>query len=137
MEDCIFCKIVKGEIPSYKLFENEHVLAFLDIMPASEGHSLVIPKKHFENLMDVPEKELEETMKIVQKVAKAVMKATHAEGFNVIQSNYRAAGQVVPHLHFHIIPRNEDDGNHFHLNHGNLGKEQAEKTVKEIKVHLK
>ena len=110
MQDCIFCKIVEGKIPCSKLYENEHILSFLDINPVNKGHALVIPKEHFEDMTKIPEKELKELIHVSQKVAIAVEKATNAHGFNISMSNKPAAGQVVMHAHFHIIPRYEDDG---------------------------
>lgn len=109
-DDCVFCKIVKGEIPSAKIFEDELVLAFLDIMPANKGHTLVIPKKHYETFIDIPEDELAKLAAEVQKITKAVVKATSAEGFNIFINNKKVAGQVVPHAHFHIVPRFDGDG---------------------------
>lgn len=109
--DCIFCKIVaKGEIPSTNVYENENVLAFLDIGPTNKGHTLVIPKRHYENLLDTPDDDLKEVMLAVKKVAAAVIKGVEADGFNIQMSNKEAAGQVVPHAHVHIIPRFNDDG---------------------------
>jgi len=110
MEDCIFCKIVKGEIPCSKVYEDENVLAFLDIAPVHKGHTLVIPKKHFETILDIPEQELKGLILAVKKVVIAVEKGVDADGFVVTMSNKKAAGQEVPHAHFHIIPRYEDDG---------------------------
>jgi histidine triad (HIT) family protein len=110
MEDCIFCKIVKGEIPCSKIYEDENIFAFLDIAPVHKGHALVIPKKHFETILDIPENELKELILAVKKIATAVEKGTEADGFVVTMSNRKAAGQVVPHAHFHIIPRYKDDG---------------------------
>ena len=110
MEDCIFCKIIKGEIPSSKLYENEKVFAFLDITPVNKGHSLVIPKEHYETLMDMPDDILKEVSVIVKKISSAVKKAVNADGISIGMSNYKAAGQVVPHAHIHIMPRFEDDG---------------------------
>jgi len=110
MEDCIFCKIIKGEIPSAKLFENDKVYAFLDIGPVHKGHSLVIPKEHYETLMDIPDEILKEMAAALKIISKAVKKATSADGISIGMSNYKAAGQVVPHAHFHIMPRFEDDG---------------------------
>ncbi len=108
--DCIFCKIAKGEIPSSKLYEDSSFLSFLDIAPANHGHSLVIPKKHYETLIDIPEPELKLLISTVQKVIKAVVKGTGAEGFNVFANNKKVAGQIVPHVHFHIVPRFAGDG---------------------------
>lgn len=137
MQDCVFCKIGKGEIPSYKLFENEHSIAFLDINPATEGHALVIPKKHCGNLLDIGETELKETMTTVQKTAKAISKATKAEGFNIHQSNNAAAGQVVMHLHFHIIPRRQNDGMNFKWQHWKLDQKKALEMQEKIRKLLR
>ncbi len=108
--DCIFCKIVEKKIPSAIVYEDKHSLAFLDINPLNPGHTLVIPKKHYETIADIPEKDLVELAKAVRKVAIAVEKATGAQGLNVTQNNGKAADQLVPHSHFHIIPRFEGDG---------------------------
>ncbi len=110
LDECIFCKIVKGEIPCTKLYEDEQVLSFLDIMPAAKGHALVIPKNHYATLLDMPHEELKFVTEVIQKVAAATMVALpEVEGFNVLQSNNEVAGQLVPHVHFHIIPRHKDD----------------------------
>ena len=110
MEDCIFCKIIKGEIPSTKIYENEYVYAFLDIMPVNKGHTLVIPKKHSRNLLEDDVEDLKHCIEAAQKVATAVMRAVNADGFNLGVNTNSAAGQAVFHTHFHIIPRFEDDG---------------------------
>lgn len=108
--DCIFCKIIKGEIPCKKVYEDDKTFAFLDISPIHKGHTLVIPKEHHENILDMPEETLAELAKTVKKVSKAVKQATDADGFNVTQNNGAAAGQAVFHFHMHIIPRFENDG---------------------------
>ena len=108
--DCIFCKIIKGEIPCSKVFENEKFFAFLDIGPVNKGHTLVIPKKHYKNLLDMPEEELKGYMEAIQKVSKAILKGVNADGISINMSNESAAGQVVMHVHFHIIPRLKGDG---------------------------
>ena len=108
--DCIFCKILKGEIPCSKIYENDKVLAFLDIMPVHKGHTLVIPKEHYETIIDIPEDLLKEVIVVLKKVSKAVKEGVNADGISIGQSNYKAGGQVVPHLHFHIMPRFENDG---------------------------
>ncbi len=110
MSDCIFCKIIKGEIPSSKIFEDEKVLAFLDIGPVNKGHALVIAKEHHETLMDVPDELLKDMIVVVKNVSAAIMKAVQADGISLGMSNYEAAGQLVPHAHFHIMPRLKDDG---------------------------
>ncbi|KAF8866183.1 hit domain-containing protein [Acephala macrosclerotiorum] len=104
---CIFCKIVKGDIPSFKLFESDKVLAFLDINPLSRGHALVIPKFHGEKLVDIPDDSLAEILPVVKKL----VKATGAENYNVLQNNGRIAHQEVDHVHFHMIPKpNSEEG---------------------------
>lgn len=103
--DCIFCAIAEGEIPSFKVYEDDLVLAYLDINPFTEGHALVIPKAHFTGLLDTPADVLGEVMVRVQKVAAHLKKALPCDGFNVLQNNGAAAGQTVPHVHFHVVPR--------------------------------
>lgn len=110
MQDCLFCKIVRGEIPSRKIFENENILAFLDIHPVNPGHVLVIPKKHSLFLTQLKDSELSELIKVVRDIASIVFEITNAEGITITQNNGKAAGQVIPHIHFHIIPRFENDG---------------------------
>jgi len=108
--DCIFCKIIAGEIPSFKVYEDEDSLAFLDIAPVNPGHTLVIPKKHYVNMEEIPEEELCKVMKTVKKVGKAIKNGLGAAGYNIVSNNDPIAGQIVPHLHWHIIPRIENDG---------------------------
>lgn len=103
--DCVFCAIAAGEIPSFKVYEDDLVLAYLDINPFTEGHTLVIPKVHSEGLLDTPVAELGEIMARVQKVAAHIKKSLPCDGFNILQNNGEAAGQTVKHLHFHIVPR--------------------------------
>jgi histidine triad (HIT) family protein len=109
MNDCIFCKIVKGEIPCSKIYEDSNVLAFLDIKPINPGHTLVIPKKHFINVFDSAEEDWSSVMKAVRTVSFAVKKAVDADGLNIMSNNGINAGQVVMHAHTHIIPRLKDD----------------------------
>ncbi|MBC8218346.1 MAG: HIT family protein [Planctomycetes bacterium] len=109
-DDCIFCKMVTGQIPVAKIYEDEIVLAFLDIGPISDGHALVIPKQHFEKLHDCPPEMLGQVAWRLGKIAGAVAAAMGSEGYNLLCNNGRAAGQLIEHLHFHIIPRNAGDG---------------------------
>ena len=109
-EDCVFCKIVAGEIPATKIYEDEVILAFLDIGPISDGHALVISKQHVEKLHECPAELLGQVGSYLGKIAKAVASGMNSEGYNVLCNNGRAAGQLVDHLHFHIIPRNAGDG---------------------------
>lgn len=100
----IFAKILRGEIPSVKVYEDEHSMAFMDIMPQAEGHTLVIPKFAAETLLDIPADELTHTMTTVQKVMSALKSTLNVQGVVLMQLNGTAAGQTVPHLHFHLIP---------------------------------
>ncbi len=110
MQDCIFCKIVKSEIPSHKIYEDEDVLAFLDINPINPGHTLVIPKAHHENILDTPPDILCKLITTTQTVAPAVIAAVGTDGFHLDINNGATAGQVVFHAHFHIMPRFAGDG---------------------------
>jgi len=135
-KDCIFCKIVRGEIPANKVLEDNEFLAFLDIKPISKGHALLIPKVHCKNLLDFPRTEETDLMEFLKKIATAVVKATNADGFNLGMNNGRAAGQVIHHAHFHIIPRFENDGLHSWPNH-DASKEELEEVQEKIKSFLK
>lgn len=106
---CVFCAIAAGEIPSFKLYEDDLVLAYLDINPFSRGHTLVIPKAHSEGLLDTGEATLGAVLARVKKVAAHIRRTLPCEGFNILQNNGEAAGQTVKHLHFHIVPRNSGD----------------------------
>ena len=107
MEDCIFCKIVKGEIPSFKVYEDDQVFAFEDINPVSLGHTLIIPKKHTENLWEIPPEDLSAIHMASQKVARAIKQAIDVDGIACLQLNGRGANQVVMHYHLHLIPRSQ------------------------------
>ena len=107
--DCIFCKIINGEIPSRKVFETENILAFLDINPMTEGHTIIVRKNHYFNLIEMPEDEITPFFTDLRKTALFLKTKLNFDGFNVLQNNYPAAGQVVPHFHFHIIPRSKGD----------------------------
>jgi len=110
MDDCIFCKIAAGQIPSTKVYEDDNVLAFMDIGPISEGHTLVIPKRHYGKLDQCDPDTLTKISACLGRIAGAVKEAMNAEGYNVLCNNGRAAGQLVDHVHFHVIPRNSGDG---------------------------
>jgi histidine triad (HIT) family protein len=117
-DDCIFCKIVAGEIPATKIYEDDQVLAFMDIGPIIKGHALVIPKKHYDPLMATPDDVLARCIAVARQVAKAQQNELGADGVNLHQANGAAAGQEVAHLHFHVIPRYKDDGHHWNWNAG-------------------
>jgi len=107
MCSCIFCKIVQRKAPASLIYEDKYVMAFLDIKPLNEGHTLVIPKVHYETIYEVPDEEVAYLYRIVKKVALAVKKGVNAEGISITQHNERAAGQDVFHVHVHVIPRYE------------------------------
>lgn len=108
--DCIFCKIAAGEIPSVRVYEDDRVLAFMDINPLSKGHLLIIPKAHAATIYEITEDDFLAVMSATHKLAAAVKKALNPDGINLLQLNGRAANQVVPHLHMHIVPRWSGDG---------------------------
>ncbi len=110
MENCIFCKIADGKIPSAKVYEDDKTIAFLDISPASKGHCLVIPRKHSESLDKMQSEDAAAVINAAQKVAKAVHGALKADGYNVLMNNGKEAGQVVFHAHLHVVPRFKGDG---------------------------
>ena len=103
--DCVFCAIAAGEIPCFKVYEDDLVLAYLDINPFSKGHTLVIPKEHSKGLLDTDDETLAAVISRVKKVAAHVAASLGCDGFNILQNNGEAAGQTVRHLHFHIVPR--------------------------------
>jgi len=108
MDDCIFCKIVKGEIPCFKVYEDDRVLAFSDINPIAEGHTLIIPKKHAENLWEIPGEDLSAIHLASQKIIQAIREALDPTGVAVLQLNGRGVNQVVMHYHLHLMPRTAD-----------------------------
>lgn len=108
--DCIFCKIVKGEIPNYTVYENDFVLAFLDIHPHAKGHTVVIPKKHFSNLSELNETDWNNLLLGVRMARLNLEEVLKPEGFNIAINDKEIAGQVVPHIHWHIFPRYTGDG---------------------------
>ena len=135
-ENCIFCKIIKGDIPSFKLYEDEETIAFMDINPVNPGHCLVVPKEHAENLFDISAQALAAGIKTTQKIAAAVEKAVKPDGLNILQANGKGAAQSVLHLHFHIIPRILEDNllMNWGLNPGN--KDEIAQIVEKIKAVL-
>ena len=133
--DCIFCKIVAGELPSFKVYEDDETLAFLDIRPVNTGHTLVVSKKHSTNIFDVSQEDWTAVTKVVRALAAVIEKAVSADGININMNNREHAGQVVDHLHVHIIPRFKGDG--FKLWHQSAYKEGEAAMVQEkIKAQL-
>lgn len=120
-DNCVFCKILRGELPSTKVYEDNRVLAFLDIAPWNKGHTLIIPKEHHTSITTAPPEYLHRMMEVAPAVGAALMRAADGDGFNLLLSNGQCAGQVVPHAHLHVIPRHPDDG--LHLPARNVGYE--------------
>ena len=123
--DCIFCAIADGEIPSFKVYEDDLVLAYLDINPFTKGHTLVIPKAHSANLLETDEATLAAVIARVKKVAAHLKAALPCDGFNILQNNGAAAGQTVMHLHFHIVPRYGTEPIAFESHAGNMDELKA------------
>lgn len=131
MPDCIFCKIAAGEIPSYKIYEDDKILAFLDIQPVNPGHVLIVPKKHFTDLSSAPDEIVCAVMKIAKKIGVKIIESKIGEGFNIGINTKKAAGQVVDHFHLHVMPRKEGDGRE--LWYGQKYSDgEAEKIVKKL-----
>ncbi len=136
MNDCIFCKIIKKEIPADFIYENDKIVAFLDIHPNNPGHTLIVPKEHHADLLETPDDVLAEILSKAKKIAPAIMKAVKADGFNSIFNTKPAAGQMVFHTHMHIIPRFTNDGlKHWPDKH--LSAEELKKTKDKITAELK
>ena len=106
--DCIFCKIISGQVPSAKVYEDDDIVGFLDLTPNTKGHSLVVPKKHFENIFDADPKSLQKIILAGKAVAIKLKEALDATGINIAINNGKDAGQIVPHFHLHVIPKYEN-----------------------------
>lgn len=109
-DNCIFCKIANGDIPSKALYEDDDFKVILDLGPATKGHALILPKNHYRNLFELPDEEAAKVMVLAKKMATHMTKKLNCDGFNLVQNNEEAAGQTVFHFHLHLIPRYEDDG---------------------------
>ncbi len=132
---CIFCKIIAKEIPAHIVYEDDSVLAFLDIKPVNPGHVLVIPKTHYQNIEEAPENVLCNLMKVVKKIGKDVKEKLNYAAYNVMENNDPLAGQLIPHLHFHIIPRQEGDG-HRHFTQKEYADGEALEILNKLKNQL-
>ncbi len=131
MSDCVFCDMINKEMHRGMLYEDGDVVAFLDIAPVNQGHLLVIPKTHYENIFDVPEETLQKIILVVKKMAQVLDKIS--DGINVVSNNKKAAGQIVNHLHFHVIPRLEGDGFRHWPGKEYESEEEMKKMTKELK----
>lgn len=134
--ECIFCKIVAGDVPCARLLEDDAALAFLDIGPLAEGHVLLVPREHFETLDQMPAELATAVLKHLPALGRAVRGAVGCEGYNVLQNNGRAAHQFVPHVHFHVIPRSAGDEFHFNWPAGKYPQGRIEELTKAIKHYL-
>jgi len=135
-EDCIFCKIVAGDIPCTRVWEDEACLAFMDIGPLADGHTLLIPKKHYEVISEMPPEEVAHLGRQIPGLARAVQEAMGADGLNVLQNNGRVAGQAVGHVHIHFIPRVPDDGLGYRWPAGESDAETLNRQAEAIKAKL-
>ena len=138
-KNCLFCKFVEKKLDAPIIFENNFVLAFLDIQPTGnlEGHTLVIPKNHYKTLMEVPEKELFEVIKVIKKLSEVIEKVSGGEGINILQNNGKVSGQYIPHVHFHLIPRDRGDGIYFDTKRREMKPMEQFEVAKAIKGALK
>ena len=134
MKDCIFCKIANKEIPAEIVYEDSNVIAFLDNCPVNLGHTLVIPKKHFETIADLTKENLDEINEVVLKLSKAIL--NFADGLNVNQNNRKAGGQEVPHYHAHLIPRYRGDGHAHDWEKEDISDEQNKEFIEKVKKFL-
>ncbi len=135
-DSCIFCKIIAGEIPSAKVYEDDHCYCFLDIGPLAPGHLLVIPKAHVERMWEMAPDAAAALASVLPRLSKAVVDATGAEGCNILQNNGQASGQVVDHLHVHIIPRKTADGLGYRWNAGTYGDGEMDQVLEKIVAQL-
>jgi len=135
-DSCIFCRIAQKQVPASLVYEDENVMAFLDIRPLNEGHSLVIPKAHYESIFDIPQDLISYLHGITKQVALAVKKATKADGISIIQQNGKAANQDIPHLHVHVIPRYEGQKLPSFSETSEANREQLSQTAAKIRKHL-
>lgn len=126
-DNCIFCKIAAGEIPSNTLYEDEQFRVILDLNPVARGHALILPKNHYANIHEIPEDAAGDAMKLAKKMAGLMTEKLHCQGFNLLQNNGEPAGQTVFHFHIHLIPRYQNDGQ-------KIGGEQKEATQEELKA---
>jgi len=136
MENCIFCKIANKEIPCYKIYEDDLVLAFLDINPVVSGHVLVIPKKHFENIFEIDEEYLERIIVVARQISVKMKESLGVEGVNLYQANGSMAGQTVFHFHLHVLPRISGDEIDFVKWMGKIAKKPEKEEFEETRDKL-
>ena len=132
MENCIFCKIANGEIPSATLYEDEDFRVILDLGPASKGHALILPKAHAANIYELPDETAAKAMVLAKKMATKLRDGLNCDGFNIVQNNGEIAGQTVFHFHMHLIPRYKEDGQKIGWNPGSPSQEELEEIKNQI-----
>ena len=135
MSNCIFCKILAGEIPSTAVYEDDDFKAILDVNPAARGHVIILPKNHAANIYELPDEDASKIMVVAKKIATAIEKAYHCDGVNILQNNGEAAGQTVFHLHVHVIPRFKGDTVNIGWKQGDMP-EDLDAICKEIQAQL-
>lgn len=136
MDNCIFCKIAAGEIPSAVLYEDDDFRVILDLGPASKGHALILLKEHYADIYEIPDELAGKAMKLAKKMAAAMTKALNCDGFNLVQNNGEVAGQTVFHFHMHLIPRYKGDGVGLTWTPGKLTDEVRDEIVEKVKAEL-
>ena len=133
-DNCIFCKIANGDIPSKMLYEDEEFKVILDLGPATKGHALILPKNHYHDLYDLPDETVGKVMLLAKKMAMHMTEKLKCDGFNLVQNNGEAAGQTVFHFHLHLIPRYEEDGQTLGWKSLELSQEEMEEIYQKLKV---
>ena len=131
-ENCIFCKIANGEIPSKTLYEDEEFRVILDLAPATKGHALILPKSHYKNLYELPDETAAKVMKLAKKMATTMTEKLGCDGFNIVQNNNEVAGQTVFHFHMHLIPRYENDNQRISWNPTEMTQDELEAVKNQI-----
>lgn len=129
-DNCIFCKIIAGEIPSHTLYEGEQFKVILDVNPATKGHALILPKEHYANLYELPEETAADAMRLAKRMMKKMTEKLDCDGFNIVQNNGEVAGQTVFHFHMHLIPRYKNDGEILKYIAGEPGQEELARIKK-------
>lgn len=135
-DDCIFCKIAKGEIPSATIYETPEFKVMLDVAPANKGHALIIPKEHFDNIFEIDGETAGKLFSLATVVARALKEETNCDGMNIVQNNGEVAGQTVNHFHLHLIPRNKDDGINLTWKQNETKPEEQEALAKAIRKRI-
>lgn len=135
-ENCIFCKIASGDIPSYTLYEDESFKVFLDLSPTSFGHALIIPKEHYKNLFELDDEIASKALILAKKVGTAMKESLKCDGLNILQNNEKVAGQTMFHFHIHVIPRYENDNTKIIFDQNSLNEDDAKKIIDTVSKYL-